>query len=166
MLSVFSSVSATGATFVSLNTMRFPPQWSCIIFLVEAPTSIYHFFLSSVHLFIGLTLAHHISGTVHHLIIILFTQVWNDNIFGFVFFFFLILVFQTVSGVKVQKMPKMKNNNYTCRMPYLRNSIAYDHDFWYTFVELWYLHALFFIFSKFWFSGLLGAKGQKMFQNE
>ena len=26
----------------------------------------------------------------------------------------------------------MKNNNYICHMPYLRNIIAYDHDFWYT----------------------------------
>ena len=88
VICMFSSVSATGATFVSLNTLRFPPQWSCIIFLGEAPTSIYHFFHPSIHLFIGLTLAHRISGTVHHLIIILFTQVWNDNIFGFVFLLF------------------------------------------------------------------------------
>ena len=29
----------------------------------------------------------------------------------------------------------MKNNNYMCDMPYLRNSNAYDHDFWYTYVK-------------------------------
>ena len=28
----------------------------------------------------------------------------------------------------------MKNNNYIRHMPYLRNSIGYDHDFWYTCV--------------------------------
>ena len=26
---------------------------------------------------------------------------------------------------------KVKNNNYTHHVAYLRNSIAYDHDFWY-----------------------------------
>ena len=36
-------------------------------------------------------------------------------------------------------MPKMKNNNYIHHVPYLRNSIAYDHDFWYTCLEWWYL---------------------------
>ena len=29
----------------------------------------------------------------------------------------------------------MKDNNYIRYMPYLQNSIAYDHDFWYTFVK-------------------------------
>ena len=32
-------------------------------------------------------------------------------------------------------MPKMKNNNYICHALYLRNSIAYDHDFRCTIVE-------------------------------
>ena len=25
---------------------------------------------------------------------------------------------------------EQKNENYMCHMPYLRNSITYDHDFW------------------------------------
>ena len=29
----------------------------------------------------------------------------------------------------------MKNNNYIRYAPYLKNSIAYDHDFWYTYVK-------------------------------
>ena len=37
-------------------------------------------------------------------------------------------------GVKGQKWHTMKNN-YIHHMPYLRNSIAYDHDFWYTIVK-------------------------------
>ena len=45
------------------------------------------------------------------------------------------LVFFTVRGVKGQKMPKMKDNNYIRHSPYLRIIISYDHDFWYTFVK-------------------------------
>ena len=30
---------------------------------------------------------------------------------------------------KAKKYPKMKINNYICHASYLRNSIAYDHDF-------------------------------------
>ena len=37
-------------------------------------------------------------------------------------------------------------------MPYLRNSIAYDHDFWYIGVKWWYLQAFFLV---------SGVKGQK-----
>ena len=29
----------------------------------------------------------------------------------------------------------MKNNNYICHVPFLRNSKAYDHDFWDTGVK-------------------------------
>ena len=33
----------------------------------------------------------------------------------------------------------MKNNNnkknYICHVPYLRNRVAYDHVFWYTYVK-------------------------------
>ena len=33
------------------------------------------------------------------------------------------------------KLPKMKYNNYIRHVPYLRNSIAHNHDFWYTCVK-------------------------------
>ena len=39
-------------------------------------------------------------------------------------------------------------------MPYLRNSIAYDHDFCYTRVKLWYLPAF---FPFFWNCNFLGC---------
>ena len=47
----------------------------------------------------------------------------------------------------------MKNNNYICHMPYLRNSIAYDHDFWYTYKMMispgvFFFH--FFLYFLFW----------------
>ena len=32
-------------------------------------------------------------------------------------------------GYKGKQWLKMKNNNYIHHVPYLRNSIAYDHDF-------------------------------------
>ena len=50
-------------------------------------------------------------------------------------------------------------------MPYPRNSIgiAYDHDFWFHLCKMMLSPGVFFIFSKSWFSGLLGGggKGQK-----
>ena len=39
----------------------------------------------------------------------------------------------------------------------LREHISYDHDFWCTCVKGWDFQVLFFIFSKFWFPGLLGG---------
>ena len=60
----------------------------------------------------------------------------------------------------------MKNNNYICHVPFLRNSKAYDHDFLDTGVKWWY-QGFFFIFMKFWFIGLLGGvKEKSIVQNE
>ena len=54
---------------------------------------------------------------------------------GIFFFFFLILIFL---GFLIFwfwfSFPKMKNNCIR-HTPYLRNSMAYDHDFWYTIVK-------------------------------
>ena len=94
-------------------------NWSyfCFIKYIEITTAVelHNIFRGGTHLYISLfppiRPSFHRSDSCspylrnhHHLIIILFTQVWNDNIFGFVFLFFLILVFQTVSGVQVQKI--------------------------------------------------------------
>ena len=60
----------------------------------------------------------------------------------------------------------MKNINYIHHMPYLRNSIAYDHEFWHIGVKWWYLQAFFFIFCFiliFWTDSKV--KGQEMVQN-
>ena len=46
-------------------------------------------------------------------------------------------------------------------MSYLRNSIAYDLDFWCTCVKWWYLEGLFLIFFKFSCFRLLGGKRAK-----
>ena len=77
-----------------------------------------HFFCQLVHL----SVAHHISGTIHHLIIIFGTHVKNNTS----------RCLWAVRGVKGQKKPKMKNSNYIHHASYLRNSIAHNHDYWYT----------------------------------
>ena len=98
-------------------------------------------------------------------------------------------------GLKGKKWPKLKNNDYIPHTPYLRSSIAYDLDFWYTCIKWWrkkfclsrfifqepYIIWLSFmvdiwkmvmslafflsIFSKFWFSGLFGGK-KKIVEND
>ena len=48
-----------------------------------------------------------------------------------------------------------------CCTQYLRNLTSSDHNFWNTCVKGWYLLGVFFIFSKFWFFGLLGGSRAK-----
>ena len=54
-------------------------------------------------------------------------------------------------------------NNYIHHTPYLRNSIVYDHHFWYTCVKWWYLQTFFFfsVFQNFDFLGCYGGKRAK-----
>ena len=77
-------------------------------------------------------------------------------------------------GKRTKKQPTMKNN-YMCHAPYLRNSVACDHDFLYTCDKWWYLLVFFFLFfvfclfffffwffAKFFFFGVfVGKKGKK-----
>ena len=58
----------------------------------------------------------------------------------------------------------MKNSNYICHMPYLRNSKACDNDFWYNCVKWWYILG-FFIFLNFSFFGLLKGWGVPYLRN-
>ena len=46
----------------------------------------------------------HISGTIHHMIIICGTHVYNDNISSCFFQFFKVLIFQVIRRVKEQKI--------------------------------------------------------------
>ena len=59
----------------------------------------------------------------------------------------------------------MKSNNYIHHMSYLRNSVAYGYDFWYSCVKWWYLPVFFFHFLIFSFFGTVrrggGSKGKK-----
>ena len=60
----------------------------------------------------------------------------------------------------------MKNKNYIHHAPYLRNSIAYEHNFWYTCVKWWYLQVFFFFFRNFDFWGCKwGKRWPKMMKN-
>ena len=60
----------------------------------------------------------------------------------------------------------MKNRNYICNALCLRNSVAYDHDFWYNSIKWWYLLAFFSFFKILMFRVVRGVKGQKMAQND
>ena len=60
----------------------------------------------------------------------------------------------------------MKNKNYIHHMLYLRNSVAYNHGFWGTFVKLCYLQVFFSFFQKLIFQVVRGVKGQKKVQND
>ena len=66
---------------------------------------------------------------------------------GFYIFLFLISIFWAVREIKGEKRPKIKNN-YICHASYIKNSIAYDHDFWYTCVKWWYLQVIFHFFKR------------------
>ena len=67
----------------------------------------------------------------------------------------------------LQKFLIAQNENYSYirHVPYLCNSIADDHDFWYTCVKWWYLLE-FFHFWYFHFQGVRGVKGQKKAQDD
>ena len=98
---------------------------------------------------------------------------------GISFFFFLILIFWAVRGVKGQKMAQMKKKNSVCRasylrnhtsydfiiyihhVPYLRNSIAYDCGFWYTSVKWRYLQLIFLFFQRWGKRGKRAKNGPK-----
>ena len=75
------------------------------------------------------SVALHISGTIYHIIVI------NDDI-SWRFFHFLKNFEFLACQVKGQKITKMKNN-YIHHTPYIRNSIAYDHDFWYIYISIY-----------------------------
>ena len=73
--------------------------------------------------------------------------------------FFQHFYFWFVSGVKGQKYgPKWQKKS--CCTSYHWNHILYDCHLRYTFVKWWYLQ-VFFIFTKFWFSGLLGGRSKR-----
>ena len=55
----------------------------------------------------------------------------------------------------------MKNNNYIHDTPYLRNSIAYDHDFRYTLCKMMRFFSFYFHFFIFWLFSMLGGKRAK-----
>ena len=66
-------------------------------------------------------------------------------------------------GKSSKNSPKWKKKkNYICHVPYLRNSIVYDHDFWYTCVKWWYLLMIFSFFQILIFLFVRGGGGVKV----
>ena len=124
------------------------------LFLGWAPMSMCHFF----HPSICPSIAHHISGTIHHEIIIFgaCAKWWYlQDFFSFFqnFDFLGVLV-----GQKMTKWPKMKRfclSHFISQEPYI---------LWFSFMVCMckmISSGVFFIFLKFWFSGLLGGKRVK-----
>ena len=60
----------------------------------------------------------------------------------------------------------MNNNNYIGNTPYLKNSIAYNYDFWHTCVKQQYLQVLFSFFQILIFWVVRVVKGQKIAQKD
>ena len=95
----------------------------------------------------------HISGTKKHILMIFCTLVLNDDTTTSFFHFCEMFFYWAVMGVKGKSIAQIENNNYIQHVSYLRNSITYDHHFWYTCVK-WYLQAF---FSYFWNFDFLGC---------
>ena len=94
---------------------------------------------------------------------------WYFQVCVYFFHFFETFTFWAVRAVKGQKIAQNEKQQLhpSCTI-YLRNSIAYDHDFWYNFVKWWYLQVafvaaavLFQNFLQFSFFRLLGDKRAK-----
>ena len=94
------------------------------LFLGGAPTSIYHFFHSSV--------VHHISGTIHHVIII-FVRLVNDDISRNFFIFPKLWFFGLLCDERQKNDLKLPIS--VCHVVYFRNWRWYHWDFWYTDVK-------------------------------
>ena len=56
-------------------------------------------------------------------------------------------LFGLLGGKRAKKKIIIKNNNCICHASYLRNSVAYDHNFCYICVKWWYLQACFSFFK-------------------
>ena len=69
------------------------------------------------------------------MIMIFGTLVLNDDTCRCLFHFFEIFIFGAVRGLKGLKIAQSEKNNYIQHVRYLRNSITYDHYFWYTCVK-------------------------------
>ena len=79
--------------------------------------------------------------------------------------FFEVFVFWSVRGGKRAKnSPKWKISIMSVTCHITKNSLAYDHDFWYTFVKWWYLQAFFF-FHFSWNFHFLGCYLSKRAKN-
>ena len=113
-----------------------------------------------------LSVAVDISGTIYHMIVVYGTLLWNDDVSRGCFLFFKIFILCVVKGEGSGgvKGKKMVQNEKFC----LSGSISQEsYIIWFWFMVLMckmiISPVVFFIFSKFWFFGLLGGwKGKKL----
>ena len=108
-----------------------------------------------------LSVALQLSGTIHHMIIIYGAHVWNVNIFRRFF-----SIFQNFDFLGGQRGERAKNGPRWQKIlsvaPYISGVIYHDLHLWYTCMYKRMLSlGIFFIFSKFWFSGSLGGERAK-----
>ena len=119
------------------NSEVCPTFFICVWFLGGAPASLCHFFCLSV----SLSVAHHISKTLYHHLILSFGTLMCKMIISPGFFqFFLILIFRAVTRLKGQKIAQNeKKNDIWHTISQEQYSIwsrwLYDQDFWFSFVE-------------------------------
>ena len=113
-----------------------------------------------------LSVALHISGTIHHMTVIYGTYLSNDYTFRCFFHFSKILIFWVHRGVKGQKM--VQNDKKFCLLPSISQE---SYIIWLSFIvhicKMIISSGVFFHFSKiliFWVHR--GVKGQKMVQND
>ena len=106
------------------------------------------------------SVALHISGTIHHIIVICGTHLQNDNISRCFLHFFKNVILVIVSGVKEQKMTQ--NEKKFCPS---RSIFQVPYTIWLSFIV--HMCKISSIFQNFGFPGRQGAvKGQKMGQND
>ena len=97
------------------------------------------------------SVTHHISGTVHHLIIIFgthFKMMISPGLFFFIFskFWF----FRVLGELKGKNSPKWEITIASVT-DHISGTIHHlsDHNFWYTYAKWWYLQGFFSLFQNF-----------------
>ena len=135
------------STLIYLNSSRWQTFWNwwkiCRIDLKNRIDYFNHKMIQNFVIFLGYsnknseicTISQELYIIWSYYLIHMYKWWYLQAFFFFIFFNFDFLGFYR----KCKKYPEMKINNYICHAPYLRNSIAYDHDFWYTCVKSWYL---------------------------
>ena len=116
----------------------------------------------SLFLSVRLSVAQHISGTVHYVIIIFFLEGGGLNLQP---------NFQKKGGLTGPQLLEgdgvfERGLRSWCTLCRRYDHAPYDHDFWYTCAKWWYLQGFFSFFQNFAFSSCYGVKGQKMAQND
>ena len=112
------------------------------------------------------SITHNISGTVKHMIMILI-HLCKMMISPGVFFHFWGCWGGRKGGrVKGKGIGQNEKNNYICHMPCLRNIGIYGLSSMVHLSKMMISPGVFFILSKFWFSGLLGEWGRGVWRGK